>query len=627
MGTLISAIVAEHGVEGYRSMKLAIAAAAAAKNATLTRDGFTPNQRVFGSECRWPSLNDEECAPSFAEAVGTESEVARSHRMRTTARIALLRQDVREKMRRAILRKPATSPGPFSPGTQVYFWTPGVKSRYSKTRGSVWRGPGTVLVQEKNKRYFVSWRGRLLLLAEENLRLATAEELALTEPVRDETLDLQGMLRDPSRSNTYQDLRDLKPPPRQQRKRKKVQFEETEERKRAKKMMKGTKSVRSLLGDPGKRAAQVRRFGPRRKRVRVEPPAPVAQDVPDNRDYSPSINPEPEEPAQPDDVPGEDVVGEDEREAEPPAPAAPEVQFPPEERSGDEREPGGDQESEEDPFAEVERHEEEERVRAAVRAEWETIPGEQRRQRLEDDVPVSVKRKLADRNDEDMHFMPEKRQRVHPGLVATVVKGVSDDGPANEWITKYELAILRQLTGLPLTAARLHRARRKKFMRPPKSVARSRLTVLIGKDPVDESQKDVNASPRRKASFWWRGITMFARPPEKTQKEQLVPTYVEGEKGLFEVMLTQEERKIFEEVWVQDTRNRLVAEILLLKLKQSGKELDPKAFNKEEAAKFEISDRKEWEQWIDNAVMRPIPAAEEKDIPRHKIFRSPLRMP
>lgn len=627
MGTLISAIVAEHGVEGYRSMKLAIAAAAAAKNAALTRDGFTPNQRVFGSECRWPSLNDEECAPSFAEAVGTESEVARSHRMRTTARIALLRQDVREKMRRAILRKPATSQGPFSPGTQVYFWTPGVKSRYSKTRGSVWRGPGTVLVQEKNKRYFVSWRGRLLLLAEENLRLATAEELALTEPVRDETLDLQGMLRDPSRSNTYQDLRDLKPPPRQQRKRKKVQFEETEERKRAKKMMKGTKSVRSLLGDPGKRAAQVRRFGPRRKRVRVEPPAPVAQDVPDNRDYSPSINPEPEEPAQPDDVPGEDVVGEDEREAEPPAPAAPEVQFPPEERSGDEREPGGDQESEEDPFAEVERHEEEERVRAAVRAEWETIPGEQRRQRLEDDVPVSVKRKLADRNDEDMHFMPEKRQRVHPGLVATVVKGVSDDGPANEWITKYELAILRQLTGLPLTAARLHRARRKKFMRPPKSVARSRLTVLIGKDPVDESQKDVNASPRRKASFWWRGITMFARPPEKTQKEQLVPTYVEGEKGLFEVMLTQEERKIFEEVWVQDTRNRLVAEILLLKLKQSGKELDPKAFNKEEAAKFEISDRKEWEQWIDNAVMRPIPAAEEKDIPRHKIFRSPLRMP
>ena len=245
---------------------------------------------------------------------------------------------------------------------------------------------------------------------------------------------------------------------------------------------------------------------------------------------------------------------------------------------------------------------------------------------------MSVKRKLADRNDEDMHFMPEKRQRVHPGLVATVVKGVSDDGPANEWITKYELAILRQLTGLPLTAARLHRAPRKKFMRPPKSVARSRLTVLIGKDPVDafvveESQKDVNASPRRKASFWWRGITMFARsPPEKTQKEQLVPTYVEGEKGLFEVMLTQEERKIFEEVWVQDTRNRLVAEILLLKLKQSGKELDPKAFNKEEAAKFEISDRKEGEQWIDNAVMRPIPAAEEKDIPRHKIFRSPLRM-
>ena len=57
-----------------------------------------------------------------------------------------------------------------------------------------------MVVKEATKRYFISWRGRLLLLAEENLRLASKDELALTEPVREEIIDLQGVLRDPARS-------------------------------------------------------------------------------------------------------------------------------------------------------------------------------------------------------------------------------------------------------------------------------------------------------------------------------------------------------------------------------------------------------------------------------------------
>ena len=44
-------------------MKLALAAATMAKNATITRDGYTPNQRVFGVEVRWPSLMAEEGIP------------------------------------------------------------------------------------------------------------------------------------------------------------------------------------------------------------------------------------------------------------------------------------------------------------------------------------------------------------------------------------------------------------------------------------------------------------------------------------------------------------------------------------------------------------------------------------
>lgn len=172
LGMLVQAIVDEHGCEGFTALQEALTAASVAKNSTLTRDGYTPHQRVYGYEARWPSLNDEDVGPSFAEGVSIDSEVSRAHRMRTTAKVALIRRDVREKVRRAVLRKPATSDGPYLPGTRVYFWVPSsTKGRYRP--GGLWRGPATVVVQEASSRYFVSWRGRLLLLAEENLRLAT----------------------------------------------------------------------------------------------------------------------------------------------------------------------------------------------------------------------------------------------------------------------------------------------------------------------------------------------------------------------------------------------------------------------------------------------------------------------
>ena len=125
LGDLVHAVVQEHSLEGYHQLKEGLAAAVAAKNATLTKDGYTPNQRVFGVEVRWPSLNDEEVRLSFAEGITVDSEVSRAHRMRTTARIALIRHDVKEKVRRAVLRKPAVSTSaPFVPGAQVFFWVP-----------------------------------------------------------------------------------------------------------------------------------------------------------------------------------------------------------------------------------------------------------------------------------------------------------------------------------------------------------------------------------------------------------------------------------------------------------------------------------------------------------------------
>eukprot|EP00435_Cladocopium_sp_Y103_P029625 s3192_g7.t1 len=103
---MVSAITAEHVSEGFSAMKLVISSAVAAKNMTVTKDGFTPNQRLFGSEIKFPSLTEDNAKPSFAEALDAESDYARAHRMRICARLALIRLDVQEKMKRAILRKP-----------------------------------------------------------------------------------------------------------------------------------------------------------------------------------------------------------------------------------------------------------------------------------------------------------------------------------------------------------------------------------------------------------------------------------------------------------------------------------------------------------------------------------------
>ena len=95
LGHALQSIVAEQLCEGYRSMKEALSCACMAKNATVTRDGFTRIRM-------WPSLADEEPGLSFVEALDSNTEAARAHIMRIIARVALIRSDVRDKMRRTL---------------------------------------------------------------------------------------------------------------------------------------------------------------------------------------------------------------------------------------------------------------------------------------------------------------------------------------------------------------------------------------------------------------------------------------------------------------------------------------------------------------------------------------------
>lgn len=72
----------------------------------------------------------------------------------------------------------------------------------------------------------------------------------------------------------------------------------------------------------------------------------------------------------------------------------------------------------------------------------------------------------------------------------------------NERVSRYEVEICKQLTDLVVTAARIHRAPRKRFQRP------SKMTFHPDWDGPcqhlhrqNEDEEDVKLNPRRRASF------------------------------------------------------------------------------------------------------------------------------
>ena len=603
LGSMISAIAAEHQTEGFTAMKAALAAAASAKNMTVTRDCYTPNQRLFGTDLKFPSLTEEDAKPSFAEALDADTEYARAHKMRITARLALIRMDVKKKMIRAVLRKPGgAGEGPILPGTQIYFWVP-KKLRKRYARGGLWRGPATVLVREGQRRYFVSWRGRALLIAQENMRLATKEELALNEPAKQDAEEIGHLLRDPLRENAYRDQTHMAPPPLRPARKRRATTEENPARKRARMMLRGSKSIQKMLKDYQIRAQQL----PRKRPKMLEAPAderpikrpalpPPAEEEPESDGYSPSVLEE-AEPHQPE-------TGE---------PAAPE--------ESDVAAPPGPPRAEDVPVPEMN---DDEWLGEMMR----DMPAEERRRQAIDDVPHSIKRRSEGIAEEDAEREVKRlRGSFCAGVAATTVFGLHGT-MQNEWISKYELETLRQLTGLPLTAARIHRGRRKRLQKPPKLVSRARLSILLGDDPkdafiVNETEAQVKSYPRRRAAFQWRGMTLFYRNKNKHKTEKV---YIQLPEGVHEVKMTPEESSKFTALWTEEVHDCLLSEVLLLKLKQNGRELDPKFFSTEERAEFVKSDAKEWSEWIKNGVIKRVSPAEAAKVPRSMIFKAPLRM-
>ena len=176
----------------------------------MTRNGLTPEQAVFGRALRWPGVAgtaDENEIP--LASLGTEGEAWLASQIRAAARMALLSRDASDKIRRATLRRAPAAIAELTPGTRVYFWSPHPMKGRQRQDALRWRGPATVIARESVGRYYVGWRSRVLMVAKDQLRLATTEEAAAHEVIGKD----MAMTADPK---CYQDMTGAPPPARRQ---------------------------------------------------------------------------------------------------------------------------------------------------------------------------------------------------------------------------------------------------------------------------------------------------------------------------------------------------------------------------------------------------------------------------
>eukprot|EP00434_Breviolum_minutum_P025436 symbB.v1.2.022474.t1/scaffold1996.1/size93170/9 len=178
LGTMCTSLIWQYQARGATQVKDCLCAAVQAKNMTLTRKGYTPYQMVFGRSPLFPDLLEEDTAGNMAlrDSLTMEGEVSRAAEMRAAARAVLLRQDVQQKLKRALTRIPRGEDREYDPGEKVFFYVPTPKTARFRRGGGFWRGPALIIMRESSQRYYISWRGRCLLVSAPNLRPASELE-------------------------------------------------------------------------------------------------------------------------------------------------------------------------------------------------------------------------------------------------------------------------------------------------------------------------------------------------------------------------------------------------------------------------------------------------------------------
>jgi len=541
-------VVQQFDIQGRDQVKTAIAICCQAKNATLTRNGLTPEQAVFGRALRWTESNNKDDDEVLMAALGTDGEAWKAAQIRSAAKIAMISKDASDKVRRAMMRKAPKVLTELTPGTRVYFWSPHPMKGRRRTDSHRWRGPATVVARESPGRYFISWRGRICLAAKDQLRMATSIEAAAAEEVAtNATVTAENMGEDKS----YADVTNVSEPP------------------------KFRKTKQTVL--------KKNRSAPRVKAFRVK--APVV-------DVSKPLT-EPTQASEPEEA---QVV---------PALEAPQPQQPEAQQSAQQ----GDIEV--DALEDFIREFDEDLLALAT-----TQAKRPRALRtVLDDVPGQMKRQRTAYQQE-----PQGAGQL-PMIAMMCTIGAEED----EWLNGSELDSMSSLMGKRVKGVRVHTELRRKLYDHAQHKDCNRLSVMMSESGAANMKDDGEERQRKKMPTSWVGLTIFYH--DKPDENVRDIYYLDSPEGLLEMNLNFEEAENVTSVYESWSKGlmRPVQEAFLLKLKPSGKELEPKHFNRKEAKSFAQADAEEWRQWVANKTVDTRPVRDEKKIPKTKIITAPMR--
>ena len=194
---------------------------------------------------------------------------------------------------------------------------------------------------------------------------------------------------------------------------------------------------------------------------------------------------------------------------------------------------------------------------------------------------------------------------------------VNNWGKTDAWLKPNEKDQLSKLLGVKVLAARAHAAPRNKLFKNtiPKQKVR-RLTVMLSED-LKTNLVDDDGMSSRKLDESWKGVTVFYICQADQEEKQAC--FLDTPEGLVPVWMTESEMQDVAHVY------QTWKDVYTLQLKAGGKELDPKYFDWKERSAFNKSDAEEWDQWVKNRVIRVLTPHEERQVPKDKIFSSPLR--
>ncbi len=144
-----------------------------AKNSLSRIQGYTPEILVLGKSRRLPGSITNEPFDAANQALENEPEETSEGSLfrkkitqRENARIAFIKTDNDQALRRAFLRRARPHRGNFLTGTHLMFW-----------RKNQWQGPGRVIVQEEPGIIWISHFGHVYRVAPEHVRLLSEREV------------------------------------------------------------------------------------------------------------------------------------------------------------------------------------------------------------------------------------------------------------------------------------------------------------------------------------------------------------------------------------------------------------------------------------------------------------------